>query len=241
MHHADPAQILAKLRADLRDKADPAHRDGSRHFFKEAINPLGVRSKDLSLIIRSHWPQVKALPPGALLSLCEELWTSGVFEEPVVASKWCARALPALGAGAFATYEDWLARRVDNWGHCDVLCTQCLGGLVALHPELVERTLPWTESPNRWLRRGSAVCIVPPARHGMLLGHVFRICDMLLDDEDDLVRKGFGWLLREASRVWPREVLEFVLQRRSTMPRVALRCAIELLPADWRAQAMSKP
>lgn len=237
----DRDDILKALRTDLRAQADPAHRDGSRAFFKEAINPLGVRSRELTYIIHRHWAAVKQLPPAELLALCEALWTSGCFEEPVVASKWCARALPKLGLGAFVTFEDWLSRRVDNWAHCDVLCTQCFGALLALHPEVVERTLPWTQSENRWLRRGAAVACVPPARHGLLLGHSLRMADMLLEDKDDLVRKGYGWLLREASRVWPREVLEFILHRRGRMPRVALRAAIELLPPDWRRQAMAKP
>ena len=64
---------------------------------------------------------------------------------------------------------------------------------------------------------------------------------ILLHDEDDLVRKGYGWMLKEASRAWPNEVLEFVLQRRAKMPRIALRYAIELLPPDWRKRAMRRP
>ncbi len=232
---------LAQLRSDMRFCAEPAHRDGSRAFFKEEINPLGVRTKDLTRLIARHWREVKALPTADLLALCQELWASDVFEEPVVASKWCARALPLLGEGSFEIFEGWLSTRVSNWAHCDVLCTQCLGGLLVLYPALMERTLPWTQSPNRWLRRGAAVSCVPAARHGLYAGHVFRIADMLLEDEDDLVRKGYGWALKETTRVWPREVLEFVLQRRANMPRVALRYAIELLPPDWRKRAMQKP
>lgn len=233
--------ILETLRADLRAYADPAHREGSRAFFKEAINPLGVRSRELNAIVSRHWPGVRMLQHAEIIDLCDLLWTSGVFEEPVVACKWCARALPSLGLPAFETFEHWLRTRVDNWGHCDTLCTQCMGGLLALFPELPERTVPWTQSTNRWLRRGAAVSCVLPARRGLLLGHVFRVADLLLEDEDDLVRKGYGWALKEASRVWPREVLEFVLHRRERMPRVALRYAIELLPPDWRKQAMAHP
>jgi 3-methyladenine DNA glycosylase AlkD len=233
--------ILHRLRADLRSAADPTHRTGSRAFFKEAINPLGVRVKDLNAIIARHWRQVRGLSGPELIALCDELWDSGVFEEPVVASKWCARALPRLGPEAFLVFERWLATRVDNWAHCDVLCTKCLGELFARHPEMLDRGEPWLHSPNRWLRRGAAVSLVPPARRGLFLPQVFRVAVALLMDEDDLVRKGYGWMLKEASKPWPQEVFSFVLAQRLRMPRVALRYAIEHMSQDWRAQAMAKP
>lgn len=237
----DQNALRRELRARLEELADPAHAAGSRAFFKEAINPLGVRSKELRSVVGQQWRLVRGLPPEELLAYCDALWSSEVFEEPLVASKLCAHALPRLGEAAFPLFETWLATRVANWAHCDDLCTHCVGGLLALFPQLLERTLPWTQSPNRWLRRGAAVCCVLPARHGLYLGHVFRIADILLEDGDDLVRKGYGWALKEGSRVWPREVLEFVLNRRARMPRVALRYAIELLPVDWRKQAMQRP
>jgi len=234
-------RALDQLRADLRAHADPAHRDGSRAFFKETIRPLGVRSRELGALIARHWRSARGLSARELTTLCDQLWDSSVFEEASVACKWCARALPCLGLAAFDDFERWLSTRVDNWAHCDDLSSHCVGGLLALHPETIERTVPWLSSPNRWLRRAGAVSLVLPARHGLYLHHVLRVADMLLTDEDDLVRKGYGWLLKEASRAWPREVLEFLLPRRGRMPRVALRYAIELLPPDWRRQAMALP
>jgi len=238
---SDHNTLLAALREDLRAHADPAHRDGLRDFFKDGIRPLGVRTRELGGVVARCWRSVRGLPPEELLAICDALWDSGVFEEASVACKLCARGLPGLDAPAFATFERWLATRVDNWAHCDDLCSHCIGGLLPAYPELLERTLPWLSSSNRWLRRGAAVCCVPPARHGLYLGHAFRVADLLLHDTDDLVRKGRGWLLKEASRVWPREVLEFVLARKAVMPRVALRYAIELLPPDWRRRAMQRP
>ena len=234
--------LLAALRADMRAAVDPKHRDGERAFFKEPINPLGVRVRDLNAIVALHWKEARGLAPRKLLDLCDELWRSGVFEEPVVASKWCGRALKKLDSEvAFATFERWLATRVDNWGHCDVLCTKCLGGLFERAPGLLPRSDTWLTSPNRWLRRGAAVALTPAARHGLHLARVFHVAEALLQDEDDLVRKGYGWMLKEASKPWPGEVLAFVLAHRERMPRVALRYAIELLPKDWRAQAMQTP
>lgn len=237
----DPTTFMASLRAELAQYADPAHRDGLRGFFKESIDPLGVRSKELNAIVARRWRELRRVEPRDLLALGDALWQSEVFEHPTLTSKWCSRAVPRLKPAAFDTFERWLATRVGNWAHCDVLCTGCIGPLLMRHPELAQRTLPWLDSPNRWLRRGAAVSFVPPGRRGLFLDRVFSVAKALLADEDDLVRKGYGWLLKETSKAWPREVLDFVVARRERMPRVALRYAIELMPPDWRGKAMERP
>jgi 3-methyladenine DNA glycosylase AlkD len=69
---------------------------------------------------------------------------------------------------------------------------------------------------------------------------VFRIADLLLEDEEDLVRKAYGWLLKEASKTHQDEVFAYVVDRRDRMPRISYRYAIEKLPEEMRRQAMAK-
>jgi 3-methyladenine DNA glycosylase AlkD len=90
------------------------------------------------------------------------------------------------------------------------------------------------------LKRAAAVSLILPARRGKFLKEVFEISDVLLVDEDDLVQKGYGWLLKEASRKHQTEVFNYVVQNRKVMPRTALRYAIELLPKELKAEAMKK-
>ena len=68
----------------------------------------------------------------------------------------------------------------------------------------------------------------------------FEICDVLLVDGDEMVQKGYGWLLKEESRVHQREVFDYVVKNKSVMPRTALRYAIELMPKELKAAAMKK-
>jgi 3-methyladenine DNA glycosylase AlkD len=59
-------------------------------------------------------------------------------------------------------------------------------------------------------------------------------------DEDDMVQKGYGWLLKVASKLNQKKVFEFVYARRLKMPRTALRYAIEKMPESLRKKAMSR-
>ena len=84
------------------------------------------------------------------------------------------------------------------------------------------------------------VSLIIPAKKGEFLQEVFEISDTLLSDEDDMVQKGYGWLLKEASRKHQKEVFAYVVKNRAKMPRTALRYAIELMPKELKAEAMKR-
>jgi 3-methyladenine DNA glycosylase AlkD len=55
-----------------------------------------------------------------------------------------------------------------------------------------------------------------------------------------MVQKGYGWMLKVASQVHQKEVIDFIMQRKDKMPRTALRYAIEKMPAELKQRAMIK-
>ena len=115
-----------------------------------------------------------------------------------------------------------------------------VGAFMEKFPGRSARLRVWATSKNRWLRRAAAVSLILPARKGMFLPDILAIADQLLLDPDDLVQKGYGWLLKAASQAHRPEVLAFVLARKRQMPRTALRYAIEKLPARDKQLAMRR-
>jgi len=59
-------------------------------------------------------------------------------------------------------------------------------------------------------------------------------------DEDDLVQKGYGWMLKVAADAWQKDVFEYVMKNKKEMPRTALRYAIEKMPKNLKQKAMTK-
>jgi 3-methyladenine DNA glycosylase AlkD len=127
----------------------------------------------------------------------------------------------------FATFERWLSVYVNNWGHTDSIAPHIFGELVERYPKLTESIFKWTSSPNRWMRRASAVTYVLQARHGRFHDIVYRTADALLGDDDDMVRKGVGWMLKCASQADEKGVVEYLIRNRNKTSRLVLRYATE--------------
>ena len=61
------------------------------------------------------------------------------------------------------------------------------------------------------------------------------LADLLFPDEDDMVRKGVGWLLKETYPKRPEATVEFLRERHAQISRLTLRYAAEkMTPEDKR-------
>ena len=234
--------ILEQIRQTLIDNVDAKALASSDHFFKEgeAAKVYGVRAVEVNKIAKSGFLQIKEFPKQTIFEWCEEFWKSGYLEEAIVACIWSESLHKKYETADFEVFEHWLNSYVTNWASCDTLCNHTIGTFMMMYPNHIAKLKKWAKSSNRWVRRGSAVTLIIPARKGMFLSDIFEIADILLIDKDDLVQKGYGWMLKAASEAYQKEVFDYVMKNKSVMPRTALRYAIEKIPADLKAEAMKK-
>jgi len=235
--YMDP--IIACMRQDLEDSADPQAKNSFQKFFREEVKCYGVRGPVVSRIARKYWKEVSVRDRQEIFRRCEELLASGYMEEAFVVSDWVPRMKARFIREDFTLFSRWIETYISNWAVCDSFCNHAVGDFIELFPEFVDELKPWTQSENRWVRRAAAVSLIVPAKHGKFIDEVIAIADLLLNDGDDMVRKGYGWLLKEASRKHQAIVFDYILKNRRNMPRTALRYAIELMPGAMRAEAMS--
>jgi 3-methyladenine DNA glycosylase AlkD len=232
--------FIEEIRTELEQSIDPSPRRTPQSFFREAVKYHGVKAAVVERIAGERFLEIRHKTKDEIFSLCEALLKTDYGEEAVVAFDWAYRLRDNYVTSDFLVFESWLADYVNNWAKCDTLCNHTIAAFVDTHPQYVERLKVWATSDNRWVRRGAAVTLVLPARKGRFLKEVFEIADILLVDSDDLVRKGYGWMLKEASKQHLQEVFGYVMMHRDTMPRAALRYAIEKMPEGMRRQAMKR-
>jgi len=232
--------VLSRIRQQLNLMSDEKLKAGSLRFFKEEIRVYGTKTDAVIKLAKEYFREVKPLGKEAVLLLCEDLWQSGYMEESFIASHWAEALGKEYLPSDFDTLSRWVHQYVSNWASCDTLCNHTVGDFVMKYPATIEQLKQWTQSENRWVRRASAVSLIIPARKGLFLNDIFDIASLLLLDTDDLVQKGYGWMLKAASQAHLNEVYGFVAKNKAVMPRTALRYAIEKMPAEMKAEAMKK-
>jgi len=232
--------VLSAIRSELIQHADDKTKLSFQSFFKERVAFYGVKASIVGKIARQYFSEIKHLSKPEIFSLCEELLGSDFSEEAFIAFEWAYQLRDKYEPGDFFLFENWLNKYINNWAKCDTLCNHTIGAFVERYPRHLQNLKQWAKLENRWLRRASAVTLIIPAKHGRFLEDVFEIADILLRDKDDLVQKGYGWMLKEASRMHQKEVFDYVVRNKETMPRTALRYAIEKMPEDLRHLAMGK-
>jgi 3-methyladenine DNA glycosylase AlkD len=230
--------IIPEIRKELKKHVDVEYRDGAIRFFNEPVECYGVRTPIVRQIGRQYWKQVKDLSKNKVFELCEKLYKSNIQEETIIATMWVRKHTKDLKPSDFNTFERWIDLYFNNWAKIDDFCTHPMNMLLGMYPELITKTKKWTGSKNRWVRRASAVSLI--GRNKMELEHVFWVAEKMMMDSDDLVQKGYGWMLKVAADTDQKAVHKFVLKHKDCMPRTALRYAIEKMPPDLKKKAMQK-
>ena len=220
--------------------ADEKTKSSAERYFKEDVKLYGLKSADISRISKEHYNAVEDKSKLHIFVLCDELWKSGFMEESFVACNWAYNVRKQYEPDDFNVFEKWVNTYIGNWASCDTLSNHTLGTFVEMYPEYISRLKKWAQSQNRWVKRASAVSLIIQARKGKFLNDIFEIADILLSDRDDIVQKGYGWMLKAASEAHQKEVFNYVMSKKTTMPRTSLRYAIEKMPAELKALAMAK-
>lgn len=218
---------MKSTRARLKAAADPKFEAAARWFFKEPVKPYGVRTPEVRELAWIAYRDVKLWPVSERDRFVTELWKGGMLEEGVLVSHLYRRFAKTCDEREFRMFEQWLDRYVRNWSHCDGVSTWLIAASIANRPGLSDRLAGWTKSKNRWKRRSAAVSLIQEAKRGSNTETIFHICGLLLNDTDDMVQKGVGWLLKETYPKKPREVLDFLDSWRARAPRLVLRLAAE--------------
>jgi len=235
-------ELLAECRSRLAAAVDPVYQEGASRFFQwtdgQTANIQGIRAAQVKKIEQFVYREVKGWPVAQRNRLCNELWKSGVMEEGALVCYLYRRFEKTCGGHEFRLFEKWIDRYVRNWAHCDGVSTFLIAACLDNEPSLITAIPAWTVSRNRWKRRAAAVSLVWEGKRGRHTAEIFDVAVRLIEDPDDLVQKGVGWLLKETYPKKPREVVEFLQPWKQKTTRVLLRYAAEKMNAKDRAAVL---
>jgi 3-methyladenine DNA glycosylase AlkD len=171
------------------------------------------------------------------VKVADKLFSGNVLEEKIAAVFLLEKMDAQFGDREFRTFESWLDR-VSSWADHDGLVHYLIAPMVAAKPARVKDVFCWAKSRDRWHRRAACVAMIRGARAKMLFPEIVKLSDSLLSDQDDMVQKGLGWLLRETAKFDAERTVPYLMKVRGRAPRLVLRTACETLPAATRARVL---
>lgn len=231
-----PGELKAVCVDWLRKGADPIRAAGAQKYFKDTIRCYGLTAPQVRELAGRAGGMIKddwSVDPA--IEFCGLMLADPYFEAKAVGVLVLERFKKDFPRSLFRTIHGWLAADLcDNWATVDTLCPRSVGALLEKYPELVRAIRSWARSRNRWVRRASLVSFLKLTRKPGGLGAIYEISKSLFADDDDLVQKANGWLLREAGKADPARLEKFLRSNGPAIPRTTLRYAIERFAPEKR-------
>jgi 3-methyladenine DNA glycosylase AlkD len=231
--------IAAQIRRVLRDGGSAEHAAGVQWFFKDEIQSHGWYTSDLRRAVRRLRREIlKDHDCEFLCGVADHLFSGSNLEEKVAAVFLLENLDAKFGDREFRMFDAWLDR-ISSWADHDALVHSLISPMMMAKPARTKAAFRWAKSRNRWRRRAACVALIRGARARMFFPEIVRLSDFLLADEDDMVQKGLGWLLRETAKFDARRTVPYLMKIRERAPRLVLRTACETLPADVKKKVLA--
>lgn len=234
---------LAELRRELRQYANPRRVIELEWFYKTEPGGYGEGDRFLGPMV----PQTRSVAANhfnlAMADL-DQLFRSEYHEERlcglVILTKQFERAKKLeLRAELFDYYLSlYELGAVNSWDLVDVSANR-FGKFLLGDPQRTEKLMARTKSENLWVQRSAIILTFP-----MIAEYDFEptiaTCTALVNHKHDLIHKAVGWAMREVGKRELTPLREFLETHAATMPRTALRYAIEKLSPSERADWLSR-
>lgn len=194
---------------------------------------------DIRKLSAQLFRQMKDKNMERVFAVCEELLARRTWALGVIAYDFAFRVKSQYNETTYEVFFRWLKEYVRGWGDCDDFCTHAFGELLRQRKSLFSEIVMWTDDDDFWVRRASAVILIPAIRKNDYDSmNPLEISDRLMLDEHDLVLKGYGWMLKVLSQTDPGRVMDYLTENHERMPRVAYRYAIEKFDKETRTRFM---
>jgi 3-methyladenine DNA glycosylase AlkD len=234
----NPSAVAAQIRGALKAVGSDEHAAGVQWFFKDEIRSHGWYTADLRRAMRQCRLEIlREHDLDFLVRVADKLFTDRVLEEKIAAVFLLEKMDAQFGDREFRMFESWLDR-ISSWADHDALVHDLIAPMVVAKPGRVKDMFRWAKSRDRWHRRAACVALIRGTREKMFSPQIVKLSDSLLADQDDMVQKGLGWLLRETAKYDAKHTVPYLMKIRERAPRLALRTACETLPKTVRARVL---
>ncbi len=224
---------VRELRESLHRLADPEQAKKLQRYFKTGPGEYGEGDRFLGLRMPQIRQIVRKAPVPALTDL-EELLRSPVHEERMLVLlllvKLFKKADESQKESIYCFYMEH-TDRINNWDLVDLSAQHIVGHWLLNRDRSPLFAL--AKSDLLWDRRIAVIATFHFISR-MDFDTSLKIAEIVLKDPEDLIQKAYGWMLREIGNKSRKTEEGFLKKHYKSMPRTALRYAIEKFPEPLR-------
>jgi 3-methyladenine DNA glycosylase AlkD len=228
---AESRRLIAAVRRELRERADPAKAAPMQAYMKSAMPYRGVQTPALRAVCREVFAAFPLAGFENWRDTALALWRRARFREERYAAVELlhARQYRALRTlRALPIYEEIVVTGA-WWDYVDYVAGHLLGELLREHPaEMKRRMRAWSRSRDLWKRR--AAILSQLKRKGETdLDLLYDCIERAIDSREFFLRKSIGWALREYAKTDPAEVKRYVARQGERLSPLSRREALKNL------------
>ena len=221
--------LVAAIRRELKDRADPEKAPQMRAYMKSAMPYLGVQTPGLREACRLAFSAHPLASFEDWRDTVLALWHGARFREERYA------ALMLTGDRGYRDYQTLDALPLYEelivtgawWDFVDLIASQRIGPLLKGYPGRMKRTMrAWSRSKDLWKRRTAILCQLS-FKADTDVGLLYDCIEPNLADREFFIRKAIGWALRQHAMTDAREVQRYVAKNRARLSPLSVREALK--------------
>ena len=182
------SDLLKQVQKELKAHSTPEAKAAAMKFVPNAEKIYGIRTPVLNILAKKY-------KEGGF-DLVKELWSSGAFEEKLLAAKLLnviCKKDPLLSLKLVAGFS----KDISDWAVCDTVGMQSLKPVAKkIQKEIFDLSAKLIKSKNLWERRLSLVIIEVFTKDKSLHPEIIKRVKMLENDEEYYVKKAVVWIKR---------------------------------------------
>lgn len=194
-------------------------------FFPEGYDAYGLTESEI-VELRDLILNETGFSVPELAEFGKVLLASGKYELGSAAIMVLKKHRPRLDRSVYEAVKYDLDHYVENWAHCDLLCTKITPVFLELNIADLEDFRSWRESKSKWTRRAAAVTMLylrDREEPQVLLDYI----EPMMQEPEKVAQQGIGWFLRELWKIHPQVVEDFLFAHREDAPLLLMQHATD--------------
>lgn len=226
------SEIIAFCRANANEALVKKY---SRYFKEGGYDAYGVEYPLMQDKVKSIL-ETPGVDLDFILELSQLLIPGTKYEEPSFALMLVKAMKKQYTADTFRAIGRWFDIGIRNWAHTDALCSEIVSVFLLKRIVDYKEIGNWKSGQNKYQRRAVPVSLIKLAKETRQVKPYLDFIGSMMMDPEREVHQGLGWFLREAWKIDPVPVEEYLLKYKDTAARLIFQYATEKMTPEGKAR-----